>query len=371
LSKKPQARAQQKNEEKAKTTAKEKEGEREEEEYTGKYVIEIENLTKYFGQKEEIVKAVDGISFNVPPGIMGYLGPNGAGKTTTIKMLVGAIKPTGGDATIMGHKIGTVAARKLIGYSPEHPRFYDHMTPINYLIFLGELGGLTRHEAEEKAFEILETLELEQAAYRNIVDFSAGMRQKMALAQALIHEPKLLILDEPTANLDPVGRAKILDQIKYLARKKGMTTLISSHILGEIEKVAEYVTIINKGKIVISDTMDAVKELYAGNQYVMRTSQNAKVVDLLQTTDYVETVWIDENGDIKIKAKDEAELKRQIPTILKKTNVTLDAFHRVTVSLEDIFMRVTGLGSFKMVTEKEGEEGEEAEEITWEYIESE
>ncbi len=371
MSKKPKTKTQEKIKEKAKTTTKEKKVEREEEEYTGKYIIEIKNLKKYFGQKEEIVKAVDDISFNVPPGIMGYLGPNGAGKTTTIKMLVGAISPTEGGATIMGRKIGTVAARKVIGYSPEHPRFYDHMTPVDYLVFLGELGGLTRHEAEEKAFEILETLELEQAAYRNIVDFSAGMRQKMSLAQALIHEPKLLILDEPTANLDPVGRAKILEQIKYLARKKGMTTLVSSHILGEIEKVAEYVTIINKGKIVISDTMDAVKGLYAGNQYVMCTSQNAKVVDLLETTDYVETVWIDENGDIKIKAKDEAKLKKQIPTILKKTKVTLDAFHRVAVSLEDIFMRVTGLDSFKMVMEKEGKEGEEMEEITWEYIEPE
>ena len=371
MSKKPKTKKQEKIKAKAKTTTKEKKVEREEEEYTGEYVIEIKNLKKYFGQKEEIVKAVDDISFNVPRGIMGYLGPNGAGKTTTIKMLVGAISPTKGGATIMGRKIGSIAARKLIGYSPEHPRFYDHMTPIDYLVFLGELGGLTRHEAEEKAFEILETIELEQAAYRNIVDFSAGMRQKMALAQALIHEPKVLILDEPTANLDPVGRAKILEQIKYLARKKGMTTLVSSHILGEIEKVAEYVTIINKGKIVISDTMDAVKGLYAGNQYVMRTSQNAKVVELLETKDYVETVWIDENGDIKIKAKDEIKLKNQIPTILKTTKVTLDAFHRVTVSLEDIFMRVTGLDSFKMIMEKEGKEGEEIEEITWEYIEPE
>ena len=171
-------------------------------------MIEAKNLTKTFGD----FTAVDGIDLMVRKGtIHGFVGPNGAGKTTTMKMLIGAISCTRGEGYIKGYEVGSITAKQLIGYSPEQPFFYKDMVASDYLVYMARICGMKRAEARNKALDLLNWLDLGDFSESKVGGFSAGMKQRLSLAQALIHEPELLILDEPTANMDPTGRMAILD----------------------------------------------------------------------------------------------------------------------------------------------------------------
>ncbi|MCK4779424.1 MAG: ABC transporter ATP-binding protein, partial [Candidatus Lokiarchaeota archaeon] len=218
-------------------------------------------LTKIYGRGEKSVKAVNKIDISTKSGVHGFLGPNGAGKTSTINMLIGAISITDGKARIKGEDAGSIRARRIIGFLPQDPAFYDTMTGEQYLIYIGELSGLRRHDAKYKTLELLENLELLEARDREIGKYSEGMKQRIGIAAALIHEPELLILDEPTSNLDPIGRASIIKDIKELSKK--ISVFVSSHILSEIEQMCENVTMINKGKIVLTDTIKNIKKMHS------------------------------------------------------------------------------------------------------------
>jgi ABC-2 type transport system ATP-binding protein len=302
-------------------------------------MIEAKNLTKHFGNGSNSVKAVDGIDFNVKTGdAHGFLGPNGAGKTTTIKMLVGGLHITRGSATIKGYKVGSVKANSLIGYVSEQPKFFD-MTLINYLIYMGRLGHLTKSMAEKKAEELILWLGLEEAAERKVNDYSSGMKQKAALAQALIHEPEILILDEPTANLDPVGRAGMIKYIMELVHDRGLTVFVSSHILGEVEKMADYVTIINKGKIILSDDVRAIKDQLAGNHFILETTKNEQILLELKKLPYIKRVWIDNEQKIQVVSDRDEALQEAITKIVYESKAMMKSFRKRDVSLEDIFLR--------------------------------
>ena len=301
-------------------------------------MIRTEGLTKHFGRGERKVEAVNSIDFEVLGGIHGFLGPNGAGKSTTIKMLVGALPITKGHAWIRVHRAGSVAAKSLIGYLPEHPQFYDKMTLREYLVYQGRLGGLSRNRALDNAEDLAQWLNLEDAFERNVSSFSAGMKQKAGLAQAMIHEPEILILDEPTANLDPVGRAAVLDNIIMLAEEMDITVFVSSHVLGEIEKLAETVSIINKGTIVLDDKVSAIKDRIAGQHYILDTSDNEAMRRLLEKKGLVASIWFDDAGRLHMMASDEARLKRELPSMVSKEGMMLESFNRLEVTLETIFM---------------------------------
>jgi ABC-2 type transport system ATP-binding protein len=301
-------------------------------------MIEAKNLTKYFGNGSGTVKAVDGIDFSVSSGgVHGFLGPNGAGKTTTIKMLVGGLKITSGNAKIMGYKVGSVKANSLIGYVSEHPMFFD-MTLFNYLIYMGRLGHLSRLQAEKKAEELILWLGLEEAADRKVNNYSSGMKQKAALAQALIHEPEILILDEPTANLDPVGRAGMIKHILELVHDRGLTVFVSSHILGEVEQLADYVTIINKGKIILSDDIKSIKKQLVGNHYILETSKNDLILKKLKRAPYVSRAWLDDEQRIQIISDKDEILQEAITEMIYKSKAIMKSFKQRDVSLENIFL---------------------------------
>lgn len=312
--------------------------------FLNNYMIETKNLTKYFGKGEKCVKAVDGIDIKVEEGIHGFLGPNGAGKSTTLKMLVGAINITNGSAKINGHPVGSVEAKKLIGYLPEHPKFYN-MGLYDYLEYMGKLGGLSKEKAKNNAMDLIEWFELVDAMERDVNDFSAGMKQKVGLAQALIHEPEILILDEPTANLDPVGRASVLDKVKNLAVEKNITVFVSSHILSEIEKISNVVTIINKGKIVMSEDIENAKKKFSGNHFILNTTNIDNVVDHVLFKKYVKNYWKDEKGVLQFISEQDNELKKAIPIILVDSNSSLESFKQVELSLENVFLRVISDGN--------------------------
>ena len=302
------------------------------------YVIETNDLKKRFGIGPKAVHAVNGIDLKVTSGIHGFLGPNGAGKSTAIKMLVGGISITSGKARIKGHRAGSTKAKSCIGYLPEHPKFY-HYSFYKYLIYLGRLGGLSRKKAKANAMELIEWLDLDEAMERDVNAFSAGMRQKAGLAQALIHEPEVLILDEPTANLDPIGRANIIEQVRSLADEKEFTVLVSSHILSEIEKLADEVTIINRGRILLSDNIGSLKNLYAGDHFILDTDMNDDFYEDFKRVGYVSKMWFDDKERVHLITEDPDRLKDDLPNMILDKETRLHMFAREDVTLEDIFLR--------------------------------
>ncbi|MFX0030651.1 MAG: ABC transporter ATP-binding protein [Candidatus Hermodarchaeota archaeon] len=300
-------------------------------------------LTKVYGRGETSVRAVNKIDISMEPGVHGFLGPNGAGKTSTINMLIGAISITEGQAKIRGEVAGSVRARRIIGFLPQDPAFYDTMTGEQYLNYVGELSGLRRIDARQKTEDLLESLELLKARDRKIEKYSEGMKQRIGIAAALIHDPELLILDEPTSNLDPIGRASIVKDIKELSRRASV--FVSSHILSEIEQMCDKVTMINKGKIVVTDTIKNIKKMHSikggRNLIILDTSLNDRVIQELQKQDYIENVWIDENDKkIHILPKDIEKLQKAIPKMIIDNDVILREFQQPETSLQEIFIEI-------------------------------
>src|SRR6266478_370072 len=213
--------------------------------------IRTEHLGKTFrvgfwGRK---VKAVEDLSLEVGEGeIFGLLGPNGAGKTTAIKMLLGFVRPTNGRAFVAGEPAGSLAARRTLGYLPENPALYEFLTGEEYLRFAGRLAGLSRRDAASRTERLLEQVGLKGRADRAIRRFSKGMVQRLGLAQALIGEPRIVILDEPMSGLDPIGRKDVRDLIFDL-RRQGRTVLFSTHILSDVEAICDRVGIIVGGRL--------------------------------------------------------------------------------------------------------------------------
>jgi ABC-2 type transport system ATP-binding protein len=213
--------------------------------------VRADALTKTYrvGFWARRVRAVEGLSLEVRAGeIFGLLGPNGAGKTTTLKMLLGFVKPTSGQAWISGERIGTVASRRSLGYLPENPALYEFLRGDEYLRFAGRLAGLSRADAHRGAAGLLQRVGLAGRADRPIRKFSKGMVQRLALAQALIGEPSIVILDEPMSGLDPIGRKDVRDLILQL-REEGRTVLFSTHILSDVEAICDRVGILVEGRL--------------------------------------------------------------------------------------------------------------------------
>ncbi|MFN2548476.1 MAG: ABC transporter ATP-binding protein [Myxococcales bacterium] len=213
--------------------------------------VRAENLSKTFrvGFFARKVRAVESLSFEVRPGeIFGLLGPNGAGKTTTIKMLLGFVRPSSGQAFIAGAPAGTLASRRKLGYLPEHPALYEFLRGDEYLEFAGRLAGLSRSDARQRSATLLARVGLAGRADRRIRKFSKGMVQRLALAQSLIAEPETVILDEPMSGLDPIGRKDVRDLILEL-RVEGRTVLFSTHILSDVEAICDRVGIVVEGRL--------------------------------------------------------------------------------------------------------------------------
>ena len=214
--------------------------------------IEIRGLVKDFavGLRGLRLRAVDHVSFAVRPGeIFGLLGPNGSGKSTTIKLLLGLLEPTAGGCAIFGVPSGKVEARRDVGYLPEAPNFYRFLSGRELVVFYGRMCGLAGAALRQRVEEVITLVGLAGAADRRVGTYSKGMLQRIGLAQALVHDPRLLILDEPTAGVDPVGSAEMAELILAL-KARGKTVLITSHLLGQIEDLCDRVAILDRGNLV-------------------------------------------------------------------------------------------------------------------------
>src|SRR6516165_1130634 len=210
-------------------------------------LIELNNLSRSFGTQQ----ALRGVNLQLEPGRVGLLGPNGAGKSTLLKILLGLLPPSSGTGRVLGHELDSSGGdlRRAIGYMPEADALVPGLHGAEYVALAGELYGMPRREAQRRAPEVLTYLELEDARYRKLEEYSTGMKQRIKLAQALVHDPQVLLLDEPTSGLDPAGREAMLQLLHSLGTEHGKSLLLSTHLLGDVERVCDTVVILHQGRV--------------------------------------------------------------------------------------------------------------------------
>lgn len=222
-------------------------------------LIELHDVTKTYGP----VTALDGLSIAVPEGAVGLLGPNGAGKTTLIRTLLGLISVDRGGGTVLGMDIRRqrLDIRQASGFVPEDECLFPAVTGVEFVAYAGELVGMSRHDAMQRAHEVLEYVGLEEARYRRVESYSTGMKQRVKLAAAIVHDPQLLILDEPTNGMDPQGRQEMLELARDLAHAKGLNLFFSSHLLPDVETVCHHVLVVDRGRLLEQGQIDELKQV--------------------------------------------------------------------------------------------------------------
>lgn len=234
--------------------------------------VEIKDLVKDFRTsfKKQLLRAVDGVSITIMPGeVYGLIGPNGSGKSTTMKALLGLVAPTSGQCSIFGKDSLKVDSRNDVGFLPENPYFYKHLSGAETLRFYGKLCGIKGKVLTERVNELLALVDLEEAKDRRIGGYSKGMLQRIGLAQALIQEPRLVILDEPTAGVDPIGSRQIRDLIMKL-RERGITVFLCSHLLEQVQEVCDHVGIIFRGKMVKEGRLEDLIAIEDQTEIILR-----------------------------------------------------------------------------------------------------
>lgn len=219
-------------------------------ERAGRRVISTAGLTKRFGQ----VQALTDLSIDVGDGVTGLVGANGAGKSTLIKILLGLLEPTSGTASVLGHDIARESSqiRRVVGYMPEHDCLPPDVSASDFVVHMGRMSGLPATAARERAADVLRHVGLDEERYRQMGGYSTGMKQRAKLAQALVHDPQLVFLDEPTNGLDPASRTEMLQLVRRIGRDFGIAVLVSSHLLGELERVSDHVVVLDGGRLLRS-----------------------------------------------------------------------------------------------------------------------
>ena len=230
-------------------------------------VVSLDNVTVQYGGN----RALNGVTAAFGRGAIGLLGPNGAGKSTMLKALLGFIVPTQGQMRVLGLDVAAapIDIRARIGYMPENDAHIPGLTAVQFVAYCGELAGLPRSDAMQRAHEVLYYVGLGEARYRNVDTYSTGMKQRIKLAQALVHDPDLLFLDEPTNGMDPKGRDEMLDLVRDLAHNKGVNLILSSHVLPDVEHTCDHVIVMDKGRIAASGAIDELKQT-RGRVYELR-----------------------------------------------------------------------------------------------------
>lgn len=301
--------------------------------------ISVKNLTKKF----RLVTAVDNLSFEVQENhVVGILGPNGSGKTSTIRMLVGLSKPTRGTIEIAGSRVefgkSTLATHK-VGYLPELPSMYDWMSGYEYLLFIAKSFGLSRKTRNIRIKELVKLVDLESAIDRRIGTYSSGMKQRLGIAQALINDPKVLIMDEPVSALDPIGRKEILNLIKKL--KKNRTILLSTHILTDVDRICDDVIIINHGELITASPLAQLKAKYALPILEVDFTKNPRlIIKAIRACKWANKVTQYGNR-LRIWVVDESVIEKNVPLkFFAKQSVGVNRYTICSPEAEDIFMRL-------------------------------
>ena len=302
-------------------------------------MIRVQDLTKYYGER----LAVDNISFNVEKGeIVGFLGPNAAGKTTTMRIITGFLMPTKGDVWVADHNMTThsLEGRRFIGYMPEAIPLYTDMTTRNYLEFTAKLRGLDKYRIKTRIDDVVEMCGLEDYIDVILGKLSKGFRQRVGVAQAIIHEPEVLILDEPTIGIDPLQVALTRNLIKELGKEH--TILLSTHILPEVSIICERVIIIHEGRIVAEDRIENLSSVLAGSKRIRLDVQGPakKIAKRLEQIEGVSQVKVEDSNFI-IEYPPEQDPRGKIIEAIVQGGWALLSMGAVEMSLEDIFLELT------------------------------
>lgn len=302
--------------------------------------IRCENLSRHYGE----VQALKPLNLDVPAGsIFGFLGRNGAGKTTTMRLLAGLARPSTGRAWIDGIETTQAdsAARATFGYLPQDPAFYPWMSARDYLDYVGKLFQMDKATRQQRSEEVLALAGLTDAAKRAIRGYSGGMVQRLGVAQALLHNPPVLLLDEPTSALDPAGRYELLTLIESLRGR--VTVFFSSHILGDVERICDTIAIIRQGELLLVMARDELLNQYAADVVELELTgvdRSAELVALLAVQPWVADVT-PANGRLRLRVNDVNTAKHALLPLLVQQGVVLERYEWVRPSLEEIFLALS------------------------------
>jgi ABC-2 type transport system ATP-binding protein len=305
------------------------------------YAIETSNLTKNYGS----LTAVNKLNLKVQKGsIHGFLGPNGAGKTTTLKILVGLLKPSEGSAKVLGREvhIDEANARLRIGYMPELPKFPKHLKGAELLDVYGRMYGMTSQQRAEQIPKLIELVGLKGRENDHIGKYSKGMQQRIGIAQSLLNYPELVILDEPSIGLDPVGMVEVRELVKEISNK-GMTVFLSSHLLFEVEQICNYVTIINKGSMLASDNLQTVSGLLAGPAMIHFevADLTGNVVSAVKNLPFVSEVYR-EGSSLTVQVTSHDDVRATVSKEVTGAGGVIVGMSQKTSTLEDVFIQLIG-----------------------------
>ncbi|UOQ84575.1 ABC transporter ATP-binding protein [Gracilibacillus salinarum] len=296
-------------------------------------VMEVQQLKKSFKGKQ----VVKGIDFQLDTGkCVALLGPNGAGKTTTLKVLSGLLKPTAGSIRFPGSEQYDI--RSYIGYLPQYPVFHPWMSGKEFLVYVGRLANLTKKEAEQRALQLLEKVGMEESANHRIGKYSGGMKQRLGIAQAMIHKPQMLMLDEPVSSLDPIGRREILTLMEEL--KEQTTILFSTHILGDAEEICDDVLMMHDGEIVLSGSIASLRAEHQSTKLELAFQGNhAAYAEKLKQLAVVEQIQ-EQKGEIHLTVSNVEHARKEILSYVVAENWPIEKLAFSKTTLEDLFMKV-------------------------------
>lgn len=305
-------------------------------------MIEVKNLTKRYGN----VRAVNDISFSVDDvGVYGFLGPNGAGKSTTMNIITGCLAASGGEVLINGHDIfeEPTEAKQCIGYLPENPPLYADMTPAEYLRFVAQAKGAAPSKITKIVADVMVKTGLTHMSDRLIRNLSKGYKQRVGIAQALIGDPKIIILDEPTVGLDPLQIIEIRELIRELGRDH--TVILSSHVLPEISAVCDYVIVISHGKIVAKDTIENLNRSFSGTEILRIVTKGngdrlRSSLEKIEGADKVTVVNTAVHVEAEIEVESGVDIRETVSDVLRELDMPVLSFTSTAQSLEDIFIKL-------------------------------
>jgi ABC-2 type transport system ATP-binding protein len=299
-------------------------------------LIELNNIDRWYGTQP----ALRGVSLVLKPGRIGLLGPNGAGKSTLLRILMGLLPPSSGSGRILGRDLvqAGIELRRAIGYMPEADALVPGLKGAEYVALAGELYGMPRRQAQRRAHEVLSYLDLEDARYRRLEEYSTGMKQRLKLAQALVHDPEVLLLDEPTIGLDPAGRESMLRLLLDLGREHGKSLILSTHLLGDVERVCETVVILHQGQVL---RQGSVAELRTRRQDRYRLQIQGNSAAFLEELLLEGARIMDDNGRGELRvAVPPGWVTRAFFALADNHGVLLRGLRRDDEELEELFHRV-------------------------------
>lgn len=292
--------------------------------------LEVRNLTKHFGAKQ----VVEDVSFTLQANTAtALIGPNGAGKTTTLSMLAGLLEPTGGEILIPD----VVDVRTAIGFLPQYPQFYSWLTALEYMEMVANLSGVEKRSVKEKCKKMLAFVGLERAMHKKTVTFSGGMKQRLGIAQALIHQPKLLLLDEPVSALDPVGRREVMNLLKEVQQQT--TILYSTHILNDAEEMTDQLLFLREGRLVEQGSLTEVKAKFEQPRFTITFADEQQALQFANQSELQVTV---EGYEVYVDIASGLPTMHQLFNRLAIAPYEIVKVERQTASLEEIFMKVVG-----------------------------